>query len=78
MDWTAEQINEHIDKFTSIEDKPIPDNTIVTVWCDGGDFIRSKGYLDNITKDEMGFEALISRSWILQTELDKLCKSKKK
>jgi hypothetical protein len=75
MEWTAEQINEHIKKFHLIKDNPIPPNTKVTIWCESDSFSES-GFADNVTIEEMGLELLIAESWILQSDLDKLCEGK--
>jgi hypothetical protein len=72
MEWTAEQINVHIDKFLSIETNPIPKGEIVTFWCDSGEADTSE-FAENTTFDEIGLNALIVKSWILQSDLDKLC-----
>ena len=74
MEWTAEQINVHIDKFLPIETNPIPPNTLVTVWCKAED-LSDSGFADNITVEEMGLELLIAESWILQSDLDTLCEN---
>jgi hypothetical protein len=75
MEWTAEQINEHLDKFLPIETCPIPDGEKVTIWCDSGE-METSGFAENTTYDELGLNALIAKSWILQSELDKLCEGK--
>lgn len=77
MEWTPEQINEHIDKFLLINTNPIPKDAIVTIWCNSGD-IATSGFADNTTYAELGLTALIAESWILQSDLDKLCKRNKK
>lgn len=75
MEWTAEQINEHIDKFLDIDKNPIPKDAIVTIWCDSGK-METSGFADNTKFDEIGLNALIAKSWILQSDLDKLCEGK--
>ncbi len=74
---TAEQINEHIDDFTPIykdgkEINPIPNDAKVTVWCEGDD---EKGFVCNVTADEMGLEIFIAKSWIYEHKLQKLCQA---
>ena len=55
MELTAEQINEHIEKFTPIykdgkEINPIPKDRKVTVWCEG---TNEEGFACNVTANEM-------------------------
>jgi len=71
MDLTAEQINEHIDKFTDIykdgkEMNPMPDDVNITVWCKSD---SECGFAYNTTTDEMGLEAFIAKKWILHENL---------
>jgi hypothetical protein len=73
MEWTAEQMYEHIDKFLSMEADPIPDGKKVTIWCNSGD-LSTSGFVENTTFDELGLNAFISEKWILQSELDRLCR----
>lgn len=78
MELTAEQINEHIDKFVKIYDdngnqvNPVPTDKKVTVWCESN---IEQGFACNVTVDEMGIEILIARSWIYEDELQELCKN---
>jgi len=65
-----------IDKFTPIysegkEENPMPENTKLTVYCEGNN-IEDRGFIENVTTDEMGLEALIAKSWIKQSDLDTL------
>lgn len=67
-----------INHFTDIykdgvEINPIPGNVQVAI------FFRDQSsnvsyFLPNCIKSELGLEVFIARSWILQTELDKLIK----
>ena len=70
---TAEQINKHIDKFHDIYETPIPEGNKVTVYCDNGE--DEVGFLENVTADEMGIQALIAQKWILQSNLENLVNS---
>lgn len=75
MELSAEQIYEHIERFTPIykdgkEINPIPKDRKVTVWCDGA---NEEGFACNVTASEMGLEALIAKSWIYEDELQALC-----
>jgi len=67
MEWTAEQINEHIDKFLPIKTNPIPKSVIVTIWCDSGEMDTS-GFAENTTFDEIGLNALIQGQRVKTTE----------
>lgn len=71
MEHSAEELNEHIDNFTSIGDdvNPIPDNIKVTVYCEG---LHERGFAENIIREDLGISELIAKSWILQEDLDKL------
>jgi len=76
--YTAEELYEYIEHYTSIYDEkgeeinPIPDDIKVTVYCNGGD----AGFVENVTKDEMGFSIFIATKWILQATLDKLLENR--
>lgn len=75
---TVEKINQFIGKFKEVYDEkgeeinPIPDNVKLTVYCDNDE--DERGFLENVTSDKMGLEALIAQKWILQSELDELMK----
>lgn len=69
MELTAEEINVHIDKFKSVKDNPIPDNTNVTIWCEGED---ESGFLIDTTTNKAGIMLFIAKSWIEHNELLKL------
>jgi len=74
MGYTAEQIDEHIDKFTEVyengkEVNPVPYDTKVTVWCESK---TDEGFLCDQTTDEIGFELLVVKRWILESELKEL------
>jgi hypothetical protein len=73
MEWTAEEINEHIDKFLDIATNPIPEDAIVTIWCEGENMEES-GFADNTKFDDIGLNMFIAKKWILQSELDGLLK----
>ena len=71
---TAEEIYEHKNKFYPCRvdgNDTMPKGVKLTVWVDGGNF-ETQGYLENVTTDELGLEALIAKSWIRQSELEKL------
>ena len=77
MEHTSEQIYEHIGKFSPIgKAYLIPEGQKITFFCNSGD-IATTGFAENTTYDELGLNALIVESWILQSELDKLCSEKK-
>lgn len=72
---TAEQINKYIGHFKPIyengkEINPMPKNTKITVWCDNeqGD----DGFAYDTTTLDMGINCFIAKSWILQSDLEKL------
>ncbi len=75
----ANEIYKFIDSFKNIYDKkgdeinPIPENEKVTVYCEGTD-LKHRGFIENSLKSELGFEALIAKSWILHSDLKQLSK----
>lgn len=76
---TAEQMNEHIDQFQIIwkeghEENPMPDDVKLTVYCDND--ADERGFLENVTTDEMGLDALIARKWIRHAHLLELINNK--
>jgi hypothetical protein len=75
MELTAEQIHEHLDKFTPIYDNgeevnPIPNDFRVTVWCDNG--LDDAGFVCDTVADEMGLEQFIAKRWIKEADLHAL------
>ena len=77
MEYTTEQINEHINKFTPVYKNgktvnPMPNNVKVTARYE---FTNDEGFVCNLTKDEMGLTALVVKSWIFEDDLQKLLKS---
>ena len=65
---------ENLHEFTDIysngkEVNKLPDNVKLTVFCQGS---CEEGFLINVTSDELGFEVLIAKKWILHWELEKL------
>ena len=76
IERTAEDIMKFIDKFTKIDSyKEIPEKTRLTLYCNGGNF-ENRGFLENVTVAELGFELLIVESYISQSDLDKLFNEK--
>ncbi len=79
MEYTAQQMNKHIKFFTPIygsngeEANPMPDGVKLTVYCEGSDY-DDRGFAENVTTKELGINAFIAKSWILQTHLDELMK----
>ena len=79
----AEKINKYIDSFIEIYDEngeeinPIPEDHKVTVYCESD---KIKGFVENSFKDKLGFEALITKKWILHSHLKQLsrCQPRKK
>jgi len=75
---SIQEISKHISKFNDIYDEngneinPIPQGVRITVYCKSD---KDEGFADNVTSDELGLNALIARSWILEDELRKLCES---
>ena len=73
----AEQINQYIKHFTTIypegTDKvnDMPSGVKLTVYCEGLSD-KNIGFAENVTTAELGLEILIAKSWILQSELDRL------
>jgi len=71
------QLQKALDKSTNIynsecdEVNPIPKGVLVTVYCKGSSH-ETTGFIENVTKSELGLEELIARKWILQSDLDKL------
>lgn len=76
---SVEEISKHISKFNQIYDEngneinPIPEGVKITVYCKSD---QDEGFADNVTRAELGLNALIARSWILEDELRKLCEEK--
>ncbi len=74
MEPTAEEIHEHIDKFTDIYAggkvvADIPEGIRVTVWCEGRD---ESGFAIDVTTGEMGIESFIAKKWIIHEDLKKM------
>jgi len=73
---TAEEINKYIEHFIPIyndkgkEINAMPNNTKITVWCDNGQ--GDEGFAYDTTTLDMGINAFIAVSWILQSDLEKL------
>lgn len=71
MEIPVIKIQKNLKHFTPIykdgkEVNLIPDNTKVTVYCEG---TNDSGFLTNVTNKECGLELLIAKSWILETDL---------
>ena len=72
----AEEINKYIEYFIPIYNEngeqinPMPENTKITVWCDDGR--GEDGFAYNTTTLDLGLNAFIAKSWILQSELERL------
>ena len=81
MEFTAEKIQEHIDKFTPFYDKDgkntMPKDKKLTVWCEA-ETMSDSGFAENVFFNELGLAALIAKSWILQSELEALILTKEK
>lgn len=66
---------DHLDKFHNIygeegqEDKPVPSGVKVTVFCKG---TTEEGFAINETDREIGLNLLISKKWILHSDLEKI------
>jgi hypothetical protein len=73
----AEEIYKYIASFIEIYDaqgnevNPIPEDKMVTVYCEG---TFERGFVENTLGSEIGLEALIAKSWILQDHLKMLTK----
>lgn len=59
------------------EANPLPEGVKLTVYCEGNT-ADSKGFSENVTSDELGLNALIAHSWILQSDLDILVQEMRK
>lgn len=75
-EYTLKQLDKARPQFKKIwnegnEINPMPEGVKLTVYCEG-DNIESRGFLEDVTTSEMGLDALIAYSWILQSELDEL------
>lgn len=71
----AEEINKYIEHFKPIykngeEINPLPENIKITVWCDDGR--GEEGFAYNTTTSNMGLNLFIAKSWILQSDLERL------
>lgn len=72
---TTMQILKHLNKFKNVYDEKgnfirendMPDKTKLTVLCEDSEGDRFLLY--DQTLDEIGLEALIAKSWILQSDL---------
>lgn len=79
-EYTDKELSLALPKFTKIwaEDKnteanPMPEGVKLTVYCEG-DSPEDRGFSENVTSSELGLNALIAHSWILQTDLDNIIK----
>lgn len=50
----------------------MPENVKITVYCKGS---GEEGFLINMKLNELGFEALIAKKWIIHSELESLAGS---
>lgn len=76
QEFTADQINRFIDRFTPVyvdgkETNPVPNDRRVTVWCDHEDSDYC-GFACDTTGNEMGINILIAKCWIYEDELKQL------
>ena len=69
MEYTAEQIYQHIDSFTDFKESKPKDTDTITVYVETN---NGNGFIKNILYDDLGLEELVSKKWILQSELDTL------
>lgn len=73
-EYTPKQLMQALPSFRKIwegevEANRIPEGVKLTVYCDGGNE-ASKGFVENVKSSELGLNALIAHSWILQGDLD--------
>lgn len=78
QEYTTKQLIAAMPNFTqiwdetrNIESNPIPENVRVTVFCNGTN-LEDRGFAENVLSSDLGLNALIAESWILQTDLDKI------
>lgn len=78
MEYIAEEIFDHIDKFKMIwadngndEINPIPKNARVTIYVKSNN-CDIEGFIEDTSYKDAGIDLLIAKSWILQSELDVL------
>ena len=72
----AYEITKFIDKFTKINSlKDIPVGVNLTIALGLG--TEDRGFVENVKVGELGIMLLIAKSYILQSELDKLFNQKK-